>query len=70
MALKALGFPKGTVSDGAQERALVSVMAQYTQRNASLVSQILMKIPTWSGPVCAVSFTMEGRMETVTVTRK
>lgn len=58
-ALRALGFPKGTVPDGAQERSLVSVMALYPHRNAALVSQILMKSPTWSGPICAVSFTRE-----------
>lgn len=59
MALGALGFPNDTVSDGTQERALGSVMAQHTQRNASFVSQIVMKSPTWSGPICAVSFASE-----------
>lgn len=59
MALQAPGFPKGTLSDGAQEKTLVSVMAQHTQRNASLVSQMLTKSAAWSGPICAVSFTSE-----------
>lgn len=36
-----------------------SLMPQHTQRNASWVSQMLMKSPTWTGPICAVSFTSE-----------
>lgn len=34
-----------------------STVVQYTERKASLVSQIVMKSPTWTCPICAVSFT-------------